>query len=128
MKGETSTLKDVAKLANVSTATVSRVLNGACNVSFIARSDVLTAIEQLQYRPNLHAAELGRRNGRFAKGNLSGQERGPATVQTRADSRKQNKSQSGSRITGQHPRGDEYSTIRRLVAKLNEEIEYLGEK
>jgi hypothetical protein len=59
---ESSTLKDVARLAGVSTATVSRVTNGAGNVSHQTRTKVLSAISRLKYWPNLHAAELGRTN------------------------------------------------------------------
>ena len=56
------TVKDVARLAGVSTATVSRVTNGASNVSGNARTKVLAAISKLKYYPNAHAAELGRAN------------------------------------------------------------------
>jgi hypothetical protein len=56
------TVRDVARLAGVSTATVSRVTNGASNVSCDARTKVLAAISKLRYRPNAHAAELGRAN------------------------------------------------------------------
>jgi transcriptional regulator with XRE-family HTH domain len=56
------TVKDVARLAGVSTATVSRVTNGACNVSGKTRTKVASAISKLKYRPNAHAAELGRAN------------------------------------------------------------------
>jgi LacI family transcriptional regulator len=58
-----STMKDVALLAGVSIATVSRVTNGAENVSGKTRTRVMTAISKLQYCPNVHAAELGRANG-----------------------------------------------------------------
>lgn len=53
-------VKDVAKFAGVSTATVSRVLNDLGNVSGDTKERVLVAIARLQYQPNLHAAELGR--------------------------------------------------------------------
>jgi len=58
------TIKDVAKLAAVSIATVSRVVNGNGNVSRETRTRVLTAISRLQYYPNAHAAELGRARDR----------------------------------------------------------------
>jgi transcriptional regulator with XRE-family HTH domain len=125
MKGHASTLRDVAKLANVSTATVSRVLNGTCNVSYDARSDVLTAIAQLQYRPNVHAAELGRRNGRFVRApqndsqSVKRRETAPKS-EPRAERRNQNRS-----TTPQDSQEDEYSRISGMVAKLNENIEYL---
>lgn len=59
-----TTIKDVADFAAVSTATVSRVVNGTGNVSGETRTRVLTAISSLQYCPNAHAAELGRARGR----------------------------------------------------------------
>ncbi len=58
------TIKDVANLAAVSTATVSRVVNGTGKVSSQIRTRVLTAISRLHYYPNAHAAELGRARGR----------------------------------------------------------------
>ena len=57
-----STVRDVAKLAGVSVATVSRVLNGL-NVSFETRAKVLSAVSRLQYRPNEHAIKLARAKG-----------------------------------------------------------------
>jgi hypothetical protein len=56
------TVMDIANLAGVSTATVSRVLNGSGTVSREAKGKVLSAITGLQYCPNNHAAELGRGN------------------------------------------------------------------
>jgi LacI family transcriptional regulator len=55
-----STIRVVAKLAGVSTATASRVANGIDNVSVETRAKVLIAILRLPYCPNAHAAELGR--------------------------------------------------------------------
>jgi hypothetical protein len=43
------TLRDVAQLSGVSTATVSRVINRAGNVSSKTRSKVLSAISRLKY-------------------------------------------------------------------------------
>jgi DNA-binding LacI/PurR family transcriptional regulator len=54
------TFKDVAKLANVSTQTVSRVTNGSPNVAEETRKKVNAAIEQLGYIPNKGAQLLGR--------------------------------------------------------------------
>ena len=54
----TSTIKDVAEQANVSTATVGRVLNGRGYVSEEARERVETAISQLGYRKNVLAMGL----------------------------------------------------------------------
>lgn len=47
-----STLQDVAKLAGVSTATVSRVLNDSLHVNDSTRKKVLDAIHKLNYAPN----------------------------------------------------------------------------
>jgi LacI family transcriptional regulator len=52
------TIHDVAKLAGVSTATVSKVLNNARHVSSGSRESVLRAVEMLGYRPNSAARSL----------------------------------------------------------------------
>lgn len=51
-------LEEVAKRARVSTATVSRVLNNASLVKSTTRARVIRAVEELKYRPNLHARSL----------------------------------------------------------------------
>ncbi|MGX4670549.1 LacI family DNA-binding transcriptional regulator [Cerasibacillus sp. JNUCC 74] len=53
-----ATIRDVAKLANVSTATVSRVLNNQGYVNNETRKRVNDAIKQLNYRPNDVARSL----------------------------------------------------------------------
>jgi DNA-binding LacI/PurR family transcriptional regulator len=53
-----ATLKDVAKLAGVSTKTVSRVVNNQGEISQKTRGRVQAAIEQLDYRPNVLARSL----------------------------------------------------------------------
>jgi LacI family transcriptional regulator len=52
------TIKDVAKIAGVSTATVSYVINNSKNVTEEKRRRVLEAIEQSGYRPNHVAKSL----------------------------------------------------------------------
>ena len=52
------TIRDVAKLANVGIATVSRVLNNNPSVSDETRKAVLAAIEALDYTPNPIARQL----------------------------------------------------------------------
>jgi LacI family transcriptional regulator len=52
------TIKDVAKYANVSTATVSRVLNGQGGYSKATEEKVLLAIKELGYQPNAFARGL----------------------------------------------------------------------
>lgn len=53
-----STIKEVAKKAEVSTATVSRVLNGNYPVSKEAYEKVMDAVEAVGYRPNAVAKSL----------------------------------------------------------------------
>jgi DNA-binding LacI/PurR family transcriptional regulator len=51
-------LSEVAKRSGVSTATVSRVLNGAAVVKSSTRARVMKAVMELKYHPNLHARSL----------------------------------------------------------------------
>jgi LacI family transcriptional regulator, fructose operon transcriptional repressor len=53
-----ATIKDVAEAAGVSTATVSRVLSNKPHVRPKLREQVLTAVAELDYRPNLVARSL----------------------------------------------------------------------
>ncbi len=53
-----ASIKDVAKAAGVSTATVSRVLSNGDHVRAEVRERVMKAVEQLAYRPNLLARSL----------------------------------------------------------------------
>ena len=52
------TIKDVAIHANVSQATVSRVLNNNPNVSHLNRQKVMVAIDELDYKPNYFSQAL----------------------------------------------------------------------
>jgi LacI family transcriptional regulator len=52
------TLQDVAKLAGVSTKTVSRVVNNQGEISEVTRRRVQAAIAQLNYQPNILARSL----------------------------------------------------------------------
>ena len=67
-----STLKQIAKAAGVSTATVSRVANGSESVSRKTRVKVESAISELRYRPNTLAAELARSNAGMPRKRRSG--------------------------------------------------------
>lgn len=53
-----ATIKDVSKRARVSTATVSRVLNGHQWVAVETREAVLKAVQELNYKPNAVARSL----------------------------------------------------------------------
>jgi len=52
------TIQDVAKLAGVSTATVSKVLSNTPYFTEETRQKVMVAVDELQYRPNLAARAL----------------------------------------------------------------------
>jgi DNA-binding LacI/PurR family transcriptional regulator len=54
----TPTIREVAEKANVSPATVSRVLNGYIHVSDEVRQNVLATIEELGFKPNRTAQRL----------------------------------------------------------------------
>ncbi|MFQ3534236.1 MAG: LacI family DNA-binding transcriptional regulator [Aggregatilineales bacterium] len=60
-----ATIKDIAQLAGVSLATVSRVINQTGNVSPALRQQVLAAVEMLNYQPNAPARSLRRRETRL---------------------------------------------------------------
>lgn len=53
-----STIKDVARLANVSVATVSRVMNNSPKASAASREVVQKAMAELGYTPNANARAL----------------------------------------------------------------------
>lgn len=57
-KGTEPTILDLARAANVSKTTASRVLNGAPNVAPETRARVLAAIERIDYRVNVAARSL----------------------------------------------------------------------
>ncbi len=55
-----STIQDVARLAGVSVATISRVLNNSSSVADKTRENVLEVIKKLDYQPNLLGRNLRR--------------------------------------------------------------------
>ena len=56
------TIKDVAKEANVSTSTVSKVLKGYPNISEATKKQVMDAVSKLGYVPNALASALSSKN------------------------------------------------------------------
>lgn len=56
-------IRDIAKKAKVSTATVSRVINHYENVTLEIRMRVQAILEECQYQPDPFAQYLGRRGG-----------------------------------------------------------------
>ncbi|WP_270172030.1 LacI family DNA-binding transcriptional regulator [Paenibacillus sp. SYP-B4298] len=57
---KTMTIQEVAKLAGVSVATVSRVMNGSPLVKSKTREKVLSVIDKFEYEPNLLGRDLRR--------------------------------------------------------------------
>lgn len=57
-KDKTTTMKDVAKLANVALSTVSHIINGTAPISDATKERVLHAINELNYTPNALARGL----------------------------------------------------------------------
>ncbi|MFJ8546135.1 LacI family DNA-binding transcriptional regulator [Streptomyces sp. NPDC093586] len=57
--GDASTVRDVARLAGVSPATVSRVIGGTYPVAEATRAKVLEAMRELDFVVNAHARALG---------------------------------------------------------------------
>lgn len=57
-----ATIKDVARLAGVSVATVSRVINDSPKASDASRLAVTNAMEQLNYHPNANARALAQQS------------------------------------------------------------------
>ena len=55
------TIKDVAREARVSVATVSRALNGHENVAEAVRQQVLATADRLRYQPHAAARSLSNR-------------------------------------------------------------------
>lgn len=60
--GTTPTIYDVARHADVSASSVSRVINDNTSVTEDIRRRVLASIQELEYRPDEVARVLGRRN------------------------------------------------------------------
>ena len=54
----TVTIKDIAKLANVSHTTVSRALNNSPFIKEKTKQKILSIAKQLNYSPNVHARGL----------------------------------------------------------------------
>ncbi len=55
-----ATIKDVAKLANTSTATVSKVINGSYSISEATVERVRAAMQELKYTPNKRAQNFAK--------------------------------------------------------------------
>jgi DNA-binding LacI/PurR family transcriptional regulator len=88
----TASIRDVARLAGVSSMTVSRVLNGHPNVRASTRTRVLAAMGELRFRPSRAARALSTRRSRTigvlaAAGSHYGQESSVSAVEDAARER-----------------------------------------
>ena len=116
-------IREVARLAKVSTATVSRVMNGAENVSHNTRSKVLSAISRLNYSPDVHAVELRRgKCSLLEKREIQVPTPAPTGAKPFSDSaaRSQNKRRKAERLRLLE---DENARLRRLVTNLRMDLE-----
>ena len=119
------TIKEVASMAGVSTATVSRVANGGSNVSRETRTRVLSAISTLQYCPNAAAVELRRATGDFPR-------KGSGHLHALANKRAKPLSSPGADLQkARRKRGhlccleDECTRVSRVIAQLSKDLEKL---
>ncbi len=60
-----ATIKDVAKLANTSVATVSKTFNGYTEITPATKERIFEAAKKLNYVPNKHAVELSGRSSQY---------------------------------------------------------------
>ncbi len=61
MKKAPTTIKDIARILNISTSTVSRALNGQADINPTTKKEVLALVEKLEYEPNHIALSLKQR-------------------------------------------------------------------
>ncbi len=76
------TIKDVARECNVSTQTISRVINNSENVKKSTRDFVMKKIKELGYRPNLYAKNLSWKQNRNILISIRRTEGAAATIWT----------------------------------------------
>ncbi len=124
-KDRPPTLKDVARLANVSIATASRALNDPEEVTRETREKVLVSIAKLRYCPNANAVELARRREsvpktpRSSRSGLHGIDAGVAPY---LDLPARNDSQTMVRLQLLE---DENARLKQLVVHLSADLETL---
>lgn len=120
-----STIVDVSKLAGVSKATVSRVINDSCSVKESTRQRVLSAMEQLGFRPNTVARALATNETNtigFVVSDFDGTHFGSLLKQASASAEKAKKQLL---VTDGHNDPDiEYELIRKLEASCDAIVLY----
>jgi len=109
------TVKDIAQLAGVSVATVSRVTNDAGNVSPETKERVLSAVSTLHYCPNAYAAQLARRS--------SGVSRNGADLKSRSRAKSANlRSTAPVEINGRRDRANRLRALERENLQLKRQV------
>jgi hypothetical protein len=117
------TIKDIAKKVGVSTATVSRVMNGNENVSCETRTAVQSAIARLRYCPNSHAAALGRANGHGPRKRRIQTSKSAQTGAKLLNAQQANAQKSSRKSERLYSLEAENSRLRELVNNLRKELE-----
>ena len=112
------TVKDIAHLAGVSVATVSRVTNDAGNVSPETKEKVLSAISTLNYCPNTYAAQLARRSSGISRNGKDGRSR-PRTPSSKL------RSAAPVEITERRDRADRLRLLERENLQLKRQVSNL---
>ena len=119
----TPTLKDIAQLAGVSTATASRVINSSHGGSLQVRAAVMRAVAALQYIPNPHAMQLGRANGGRKRTRHKKRRREPDVPTVRVLERTMTQNADFSDLKSRIlTLANENELLRRVVAELTSEL------
>ena len=117
------TLRDVARTAEVSTTTASRVINGAANVSDHTRSKVLTAISRLNYSPDVHAVGLRLGKGGIPRGGGNHDLSATRSGTERPSNRLAERANLHQRVIRLRLLEDENARLKKLVANLCLDVE-----
>lgn len=119
----TPTLKDIAQLAGVSTATASRVINGSHGGSLHVRTAVMKVVTALQYIPNPHATQLGRANGGRKRTRYKKRRSEPDAITVRVLERAMTQNAESSDLkSGILTLANENEFLRRVIAELTSEL------
>jgi Bacterial regulatory proteins, lacI family len=125
----TSTIKDIAQFAGVSTATASRVINGTHRGPLQVRAAVMRAVSALGYIPNPHATQLGRANGGRKRVSHENRMHEPDAMAVRALERVTTQNGGSSDSKSQLLRlAKENAHLRRVIVELTSELRQAKER
>jgi regulatory LacI family protein len=116
-----TTVKDVAQMAGVSIATVSRVINETATVSSATRQRVLSAVSTLQFCPNENASALSRTRSIRKRRNASANHadpKGRALGSSNQDLKRSNK-----KVGYSNELLEENTRLKHLVTKISRDLE-----